>query len=109
MRTIQLPIVMAIVGLPLAITAATVVMRALAGLAAGRELFLIPHLEVSVSTAPDFDAGKAASAGRIGRILTVPRHRQFTKRIRHSIHCDENIVFLAIQPWFRQVLGPRPL
>ncbi len=69
MRTIQLPIVMAIVGLPLAITAATVVMRALA----------------------------------------VPRHRQFTKRIRHSIHCDENIVFLAIQPWFRQVFGPRPL
>ncbi len=105
LRAIQWPIVAVIVGLPLAVTALAVVTRVLAGCAVGKELFPMPHLEVSVSTAPDFNADQAAAAGRIIRVLTIPRRGQFTRRIRHSVYDDEGIVSLAIHPWLRQVFG----
>ncbi|MFT3777536.1 MAG: hypothetical protein QM772_04515 [Ottowia sp.] len=105
LRAVQWPALAVIVGLPLAVTAIAVAARALAGCATGRELFLMPHLEVSVSTAPDFNADKAASAGRIVRTLTLPRRGRFTRRIRHSVYDDEGIVSFAIYPWLRQVFG----
>lgn len=92
-----------IVVLPLAMAAITVVCRALAGFAAGRELFLIPHVEVSVSTSPDFNADVAAASGRIIRVLTFPRRGLVTHHIRHSIYDDENVVDQAMRPWLNAV------
>lgn len=87
-----------IVGVPLAMLTIAVLTRSLAGIAAGRELGWIPHLEVSVATSPDWHP-KTPDEASLVWTKTVPRRGSTAAHIRHSVYDDENLFLLFIQPW----------
>jgi hypothetical protein len=84
---------------PLAIIGLTVIARIACGIAAGRELFWLPNLEVSVSTSPDFLMSSPLSLEHQEvQMWTVPRRGRVAKHIRHSLY-DELPTLGYIQAW----------
>lgn len=72
--------------------------RAVTGYAAGRELWRIPNLEVSVATAPDLMVRRRLVPDRGITIATVPRRGRPLPHLRHSIYDDPD-VFVPIEWW----------
>jgi hypothetical protein len=94
-----------LVGVPSALSGLAVLARMGCGIAAGRELFWLPNLEVSTSTAPDMNFGLFANWRRAMRVVTVPRQGRVLQHIRHSIYNDPD-VFVAMMPWLTEALQP---
>jgi hypothetical protein len=92
----------AVVGIPLALSGLTIVARVVCGIAAGRELFWLPNLEVSVSTAPDL-VSYASPREEAVKVVTVPRRGRVLEHIRHSLYDDPD-VFVPIATWLQDAL-----
>lgn len=77
---------------PLLLGAFAAIARMLTGFAAGEELKWMPHLEVSVATAPDLSVRSRLIGDRGVSIVTVPRRGRQLKHIRHQIYDDPEVM-----------------
>ena len=85
---------------PLLLGAVAVIARMVTGFAAGKELKWMPHLEVSVATAPDLLVTPSRVSDRGVSIVTLPRRGRQVRHIRHQIYDDPEVLVPVLQ-WLR--------
>lgn len=89
-----------VVVVPAVVCAVAVLARVVCGVAAGRELALLPNLEVSVSTSPDFAIRPPPyHPGREVQVWTIARRGRPAPKLRHSIYEELIDVVGYIEAW----------